>query len=198
MDVGRGHDGGAVVDGIDDGGGPIEIVGPSDRDHLGPGGLRSCQPGVDVGRELLLEDHDAIARSQPAVAKGGRHAVADGGDEGRSLGVAPDEPGEEGPQALAVGEEVVGRDQPRPGLVSYRRSAHFGDRPQLRRHVGAVEVGEPVGDVEEVALALDGQTRVYLRLCRLARRRFRYLCLLIFLRRFLTSEPMRSLRKLVP
>ncbi len=32
----------------------------------------------------------------------------------------------------------------------------------------------------------------FLRLCRLALRRFRYLCLLIFLRRFLTSEPMQT------
>ena len=72
-----------------------------------------------------------------------------------SSAAAPSSAREQLARALAVGEEVVRADRPRPAFARKRLGAGRGGALQERRHVGAVEIGDLVGQVEQVALAGD-------------------------------------------
>ena len=78
---------------------------------------RQLAPAVDVGRELLGQHQDALALAKRQVRRGDRHAVARRRHQGDVVGRRAQKLGEQRARPLAVGEEIVRADRPRPRLA---------------------------------------------------------------------------------
>jgi hypothetical protein len=92
----------------------------------------------------LLERH---------ISSGGGNTVAGRGDDRDVVGRAVEQLRGGRAKFVGAGEEFVGREFPRMRFTGKPGNSGFDDRLHQRRHVGTVEVGDVVRDIEEMALA---------------------------------------------
>ena len=150
-----GDDGGPCVDGPEHGGGQVAFRAGFDRDHLGAGFRRASAPGVDVGGELVGERDDGLAARQWKVRRRRGDAVAGRRNQRDVVIARADQPGEEAAGTPAPTKEARRRQKPGPRLALDRRAPRLDRGLQHRRHVGAIEIRDVAGDVEEMTLARD-------------------------------------------
>ena len=153
MAIRHGDDGGVVIDLFDQGPGPVGVFGAGYGGELRPFARRQLAPGVDVGGELVLEDDDLLSLVHRHVGCRDGDPVANGRNNGDAVGVSADEPREQRTDHFHVLEEVVGCDLPGPRLARDGPLSDLARPTQLRRHVGAVQIGDIIGYLEQVALA---------------------------------------------
>src|SRR3712207_4504446 len=159
--VRHGHDGSVLVKMAQHGRGPVVIEGTRYGDELRAAPLRKLAPRVDVRGELILQDEDVLPRLHLHVRRGDGYTVADGGDQGDAVRFRANEPRKQRPGLLGIIEEVVGCDLPRPRLARHRPLADLPHRAELGRHVGAVEVGNPLRYLEKLVLVLEDHERPF-------------------------------------
>jgi hypothetical protein len=90
------------------------------------------------------------------VPGGNGEAVARGGNKRNTVGVGvgADQASEQRAKPLNIAEPVIGADRPRAPALRQRVFARGAHRAKVRRQVRGVEVGDLIGHVEGVALAL--------------------------------------------
>ncbi len=117
VDVGDGDHGGARSDRLHHPLRPGPVVTARNGDDPAAGSLRRFPPRIDVGGKLVGEHDDLVSRRQLQVGDGDGDAVADGGDDGDTVGVVgtPQERGEETPETFRGDEEVL--DIQLPGVL---------------------------------------------------------------------------------
>ena len=146
-------DGRALVHRREDRAREIAVRRPFHRDDFGAGISRRFAPRVDIGRKLLGQHDDRLTLRERQVACGHRDAVAGRRNEGDVVFFGVDDSSEQGACDFRVGEEVGTADFPGPGLSTRRLSAGVHCRPGQRTQIGAVQVRNVLGDVEQMSLA---------------------------------------------
>ena len=145
---------------LEHGGGPVAVSRFRHRLDAGAGIPGALAPGVKVGREGLLGHQNALARPDRQVDRRGPDAIAGGGHDGDVAGLGPDQTGEQGPQLLRLARRDHGVVIPGIHLAPDAGLARGPRRPEQRRPGGAVEEGDPLGNVEKAALVVDHRSTV--------------------------------------
>ena len=153
LHVGKRGDRNLVAQGSQDRGRPVVVFRPGDDFQNRSLFFRQPLPWIVVGRKLLGEHENTLSLTNRQIPSCRRGAVARGGNNGDAVGGAIKYPSSRRPKLFRAGEELIGRDL--PGVCFARQAGlpRLDHRPHQRRHVGAVEVGDVVGDIEEMALA---------------------------------------------
>lgn len=148
-------DGGAIVDGAEDGFCPTHLRIAFHRNDLCRVAARGFAPGEDVGGEVLREDDDGASGVDFDIGGGDGHAVADGRDECNRVSTRAEKFAGQRAEFLCGRKPVRAAEGPRRGFDAYGVEPGGGYGLQLRRHVGAVQVGDAGRDFKEMC-GLDG------------------------------------------
>ena len=114
----------------------------------------SCPTTCTRSRVLVGDEHHAVSGLRRAVMRGDRQAVAGGWDQATPSASAPITWANSARSKFDLLEPVLARDPPRLGARSQRLLASCAHRAQLRGEARQVEVGDLIGDLEEVALVI--------------------------------------------
>ena len=154
--VGNRNDGRRLADSGEERSCPISLFGSRDGSQPTVGALGEVPPGIDVGRELLGQDHYLLAFLELEVLGGQGDAVGDGRHQRHPFGIAAHQTSKELSGFFYRLEEVLGRDTPGLGSMGERCAGGFDDRSRQGTEVGAVEIGDVVRNVEQAALTGEG------------------------------------------
>src|SRR5208283_119143 len=146
---GDGHIGGQRVE---NGRSPVVVIGPGNDLQRGSGFFRPPLPGIVVRWKLFFEYKNALSFFDRKISRGGFYAVAGRGNDGDTVGGTIEQPSSNGAKFLGSGEKLIGRNLPRLCFAGQASVPGLNRRLHQRRHVGAVQVGNVVGDIEEMAL----------------------------------------------
>ena len=133
--------------------GPVSVDRPGHRDHLAAGASRQIIPGVDMGRELIGQDQDPLTFAARQVRRRDSHAIARRRDQRDVVRARADQGREQAARPLTVVEEVLRADVPWLAFSADRLGADRRRMLEQRRHVGAVQVGDIIRQIEQMALA---------------------------------------------
>ena len=153
--VGQRHDVHALIDGGKDGCRPVVVLRPWQNLDDATVALRQLAPGIDVRGKLLFQHENSPALTQGQIKSRRGQAVAGRRDDENTVGPGADQLGERPPGGFGAREEIGRRHRPRHRLASqaFFRGGQHG--VAQRGEIGAIEIGDIVGNIEKVPLTGD-------------------------------------------